>query len=85
MRQNKFKKVPPQNVHNVLFSTLVPFLRFLATGGKNTHTHTHTHTDTHTQTHTHTDTHTDTDTHRHRDTHTHTRVCVGLIWPRESA
>ena len=32
------------NIHNVLFSTLVPFLRFLATGGKNTHTHTHTHT-----------------------------------------
>ena len=31
------------NIHNVLFSTLVPFLRFLATGGKNTHTHTHTH------------------------------------------
>ena len=34
------------NIHNVLFSTLVPFLRFLATGGKNTHTHTHTHTHT---------------------------------------
>ena len=26
------------NIHNVLFYTLVPFLRFLATGGKNTHT-----------------------------------------------